>query len=464
MLTPDQKAALKLMMAGHNMFITGIPGSGKSYLVSHFVSVCKGRRIALTATTGIAATSIMTHACDAAPRDRDVLDLLRRAAGAPPRSVASAGSSGSAITGTTIHHFSGAGLFNMDYPRLVARVKRNKNSKKRWLNTDVLIIDEVSMLTPFVLDALDYIGRAIRGNDEPFGGIQLILVGDFNQTEPVYKNGRPEKVYAFEANAWSHVTHMFQLTTNMRQSKDAEFRAILSRVRTNSMTADDRARIEARIGVEPPPNSDCIMIYTHNMDVDSINNAELSRLCGATEYQVYPSQTIVTEQGKKLITQEFIEKNVLAPTNLKLCVGCKVMLLANLDVSEGLANGAVGYVDSFSECGKHPRVRFGGAVDSGKERIIDIMPYTWKFEDDGVMLGAFTQYPLKLAYAATVHKTQGMTFARAMMDLSRVFAHGMLYTALSRVKSLEGLYLRGINWKMAAVDKAIIDFNQKNFK
>lgn len=454
MLTQDQKIALRIIMDGRNVFITGIPGSGKSYLINYFVSMCsKNKKIALTATTGLAATSIASHSVDlhADTEKLNVLDMMKRAAGI---NVEKKDSKKFSVSGTTIHHFSGAGLFNQELPKLISRIKRNKHSKKRWLNTDVLIIDEVSMLPPTILDMLDLIARAIRNCDKPFGGIQMILVGDFNQTEPVYKNGRPNKVYAFEADSWKYITHKYQLTTNMRQNKDSEFRDILSRVRTNTMTARDKELINERLGKAPPLNSDCIMVYSHNIDVDAINNRELARTCSdESDYKLYQSAVIITEKGNGIITEDYIRKSVLCPQTLKLCIGCKVMLLANLDVSAGLANGAIGFVESF--CGGHPQVRF-----SEKPTPELITPYTWNFEEDGHVIGALTQYPLKLAYAATVHKTQGQTFKCACMDLSRVFAHGMLYTALSRVKSLDGLYLRGINWKMAAVDKAIQKFNK----
>jgi ATP-dependent DNA helicase PIF1 len=429
-LTPDQTAALGIIMRGHNVFLTGIPGSGKTFLINHMLAACKNKRIAITATTGIAATNITSHTPSESGDSRT-----------------------RSIKGTTIHHFSGGGLFNLELPKLVAKVARNRPCKKRWIDTQILVIDEVSMLPAHILDALDHIARAIRRIDAPFGGIQLVLVGDFNQIEPIANAGQFEVKYAFEAESWRYITHKFRLTTNMRQDKDATYRRILTNIRSNNLTEDDKAIVKARIGVCPPPEAPYINIYTHNIDVDRINNDELKRL-DASEYHIYASKTAVTALGRNKITKEYIEKNVMCQTELKLCIGCRVMLLINLDTSIGLVNGALGRVDSFTNVsGKHyPIVEFGADRHT-------VMPYTWKFEEDEQVLGELVQVPLKLAYAATVHKTQGMTFERASMDLTRVFAHGMLYTALSRVKSLDGLYLKGINWNNTRLCAKIKDFD-----
>jgi ATP-dependent DNA helicase PIF1 len=372
-LTPDQAAAFALVKGGHNMFITGEGGTGKSFLIRHIIKNSANKMVAVTSTTGMSAVQ---------------------------------------IGGVTIHHFSGARIFNEPVPVIVGRINKNKKQLQRWRKTHVLIIDEISMFPPKSFDMLDEIARQVRRNDKPFGGIQVILSGDMYQLPPVHK-GAPlgnQPRYVIQADAWKHITHTVVLKTNMRQIDDV-FRGMLNQVRIGNITEEVRAFFEARRGLTPPADLNFIKIYTHNVDVDAINDQMLAQV--GTQIKEYKCAIVVNERGK--LTDQYLQNNAPCPLSLRLCIGCKVMHLVNTPVSDGgsLVNGSLGSVESFTPAGD-PVIKFGSVKHT-------IAKHTWTIEDDGKPIASYIQYPLKLSYCSTVHKIQGQTFDAAEIDLSRAF-------------------------------------------
>lgn len=412
-LTPDQNAALSLIDAGHNLYITGEGGTGKSFLIKHVIRRANSSQVAVTSTTGISAVQ---------------------------------------IGGMTIHHFSGARIFNESVDIIVSRIMRNKKQRKRWLSTSILIIDEISMLPPTAFDMLEEIARKVRCSDEPFGGIQMVLTGDFYQLPPVCRAGELPR-YVFQSSAWKYITKTAVLTTNMRQT-DNEFRHMLNQVRTGSVDDKVRAFFDSRRNISPPSDETYIQIYTHNIDVDAINHKRLLEI--NAPINEYVCSMTITEEGKKsTITEQYMRANTPCPLHLSLCVGCKVMHLVN-SPELGLVNGSLGVVVDIMSNGD-PVVKF-------KNGSQVIPKYTWNIESVEnkkiITLATYAQYPLKLAYCSTVHKIQGQTFDAVELDLSRAFGHGMIYVALSRVRTIGGLYIKGLDWRRLKVDGIVSGFHR----
>lgn len=365
-LTEQQKKALDYMCKGENVFLTGPSGTGKSAVIKLFKERYEGKRkIAITSTTGISA-------------------LL--------------------VGGTTLHSYLGIGLGNGTVESMVRNIKTKPYLVKRWKELEVLIIDEVSMLSPVLFDKLEAVAREVRrvrmmGNDdeEPFGGIQLILTGDFLQLPVVNSDD-----FCFEAESWKRcVTHIVNLTEIMRQ-EDVEFQGVLNELRFGDVSDKGKALLSSRVkaklgnetGIKPTK------IYTTNMCVDEINNRELDKLNGGeekTQFFQYDLDIELCEKVKdRFATETKYKKNCIAPETLLLCENAQVMLLFNLDLEEGLANGSRGIVTGFVE--DYPIVRFVNGVT----RVVT--ENTWEVTDGVKVVAKITQLPLKLAWAVTVHK------------------------------------------------------------
>lgn len=387
-----QTQAMTVMMSGKPTFLTGPPGSGKSHVLGVFVRRAKavGRKIAVTASTGIAATH---------------------------------------IGGATIHSWSGIGIRESLDSKDLAILSRKKQLVSRYLSCDTLVIDEVSMLPGRFLEMLNTLAKALRNDARPFGGLQVILVGDMFQLPPVTR-GAAKIDFVHLSPAWEELNPLIcYLDEQHRQIGDGLL-DILEAIRRNEITERHMALLESRRHISPPKGVEATRLYAHNLDVDSINRERLLLLAGAAR------QFEMSGTGNEAAIAQ-ISKHILAPRILELKVGAEVMFVAN-DPSRAFVNGTRGRVVGFE--GERPIVAL---PNSG--RTISVLPHVWQFIEDEKIRAEVTQIPLRLAWAITIHKSQGMSIDLAEIDLSRSFTPGMGYVGLSRLRSLDGLYIAGIN-------------------
>ena len=397
-----QSQALSILKTGINVFLTGEPGSGKTHTVNEYTAYLRARNIepAITASTGIAATH---------------------------------------IGGMTIHSWSGIGIKTNLGKSDINRIASANHIVKRIRRTKVLIIDEISMLPPGTFSMVDAVCREIKQNPDPFGGIQVVLVGDFFQLPPVMKTEintplplMEEQLYrfAYESPAWEQANPAVCYLTEQYRQDDGDFLALLSAIRRNAFGNDHLQYIKPR-RIEHHAAPDGVpKLFSHNADVDRVNEEILSRLPG--EPQVF---TMSSKGIDPLVSA--LKKGCLSPEMLYLKTGAVVMFTKN-NLKEGFVNGTFGIIERFYENG-YPVVK----TRSG--RRIEAEPMDWTVEENGKILAQITQLPLRLAWAITVHKSQGMSMDEAVMDLSGVFEFGQGYVALSRVRRLSGLYLLGWN-------------------
>lgn len=398
-LSQKQKYAYKLMTEGKNIFLTGCAGVGKTVSIKLFYKQYRSvKNIGITSTTGI--SSIL-------------------------------------IGGSTIHSYLGLGLAKEPAEILYMKILNNSKMAKKWKNLQVLIIDEVSMLSPELFDKLELLARLVRGNTLRFGGIQLILTGDFLQLPCVESDE-----FCFQTKTWEKCIDEVIYMTEIFRQDDIEFQECLNEVRTGELSDKSKEILKSRVNIKLENKNGILptKIYCLNRDVDRENNQELNKLLEKNsnlEFYQYDLEYTVLKKNLKYI-EDKIKKVCIAPEVLELCIGAQVMLLYNIDLENRLANGSRGVVIGFSD--DFPIVRFL----SGIERIITHQ--VWKIEDNGEVLMNITQIPLKLAFACTVHKTQGITLDYAELDLENVFENGQAYVALSRVKKLEGLSIKNLDF------------------
>ena len=411
-----QALALEIMLSGENVFLTGAAGSGKTFTLNQFIKLTKnsGKKVSVTATTGLAATH---------------------------------------LGGNTIHAWSRIGIY--DYLSKKFFEKFPKTRAEIIKNTDILVIDEISMLHDFRLDMVEEICRTIRQNDKPFGGIQVILCGDFFQLPPINRAGGRTGGFAIHSNAWKLAEFTIcYLEENHRQKND-ELSEILNALRADDLRRKHAQSLLDRIDVELSFESDDFSknlteLHTTNIDVDKINEQKLTELEGG---EFHFAQT--TTGAKNYI--ETLQKSVLAPELLRLKKGALVMAVKNAQ-NRQYVNGSIGEVIDFERSTDYPIVQFRNG------KIITMVPETWEMRDGEKKRASIMQIPLRLAYAITVHKSQGMTLDAARIDLRKAFSEGMGYVALSRVRSLDRLYLLGINRTalMVSEEARKIDFILKN--
>jgi len=387
-LNERQQMVMDAVRRGQSVFYTGCAGTGKSYLLKALVAVLPKKTTWVTAMTGIAALN---------------------------------------IGGRTIHSQAGIGLARKSAAALVKDMKSQK--RLAWRQCTHLIIDEVSMLSRELFEKLDEIGRTIRGGTRPFGGIQLVLAGDFFQLPPVSQETEgPSTEFCFQSPLWaSAVPVQIELTHVFRQT-DLEFVALLQEVRKGHLSAGAVEQLTS-LG-RPLPASDGVLatrLSPMNAQVDLINEQKLGEIQG----QVYLYEA--EDYTKDVEYTILLERNCLAPNRLYLKEGAQVMLLKNLGDNKHV-NGSRGVVIGFHADSKMPRVRFL----SGS--ILEMEPAVWEYETrEGELLATRTQLPLRLAWAVTVHKSQGLTIDRMEVDLEGTFADGQAYVALSRARSMDGL-------------------------
>lgn len=382
------------------MLLTGPAGAGKTFVLNQFIRLAKseGKHVSVTATTGLAATH---------------------------------------LGGTTIHSWAGIGIFD-SLPQGFAD-HLGKGRKEIIEKTDVLIIDEISMLHDYRLDMVDEACRLVRKKDIPFGGIQIIMSGDFFQLPPINRGETRAGGFVVHSQIWKELDPTICYLEEQHRQDDEELLDILNALRAGDIRRHHAEKLLARVDEIPAEDVVLTELHTVNIDVDRINDVKLSELSGD---ELQYSQTTTGSDNYV----ENLQRSVLAPATLRLKQGALVMAVKNA-TDRKYANGSIGTVIDFEPSTEYPIVEFR----SGK--TVTMMPDTWELRDGDKKRASITQIPLRLAWAITVHKSQGMTLDAARIDLRKAFVEGMGYVALSRVKNLSNLYLSGINRMALAISE-----------
>lgn len=403
-----QKEALEILKAGHSVYLTGAAGSGKTYLLNQFIQFLRkgGIGVGITASTGIAATH---------------------------------------LGGLTIHSWAGIGIAREASDMEIRMMAGNRRVAKRFARADVLIIDEISMLDADRLNLVERVARAAKGNFEPFGGMQVVLCGDFFQLPPVAKNGEPPPQFAYHSAAWKGLNPKICYLSEQFRQKDDKLVQVLNAVRRAEVDEEIRhhlrARQEAVLG-----DGRITKLYSHNVDVDAENSRELVRLPGkAVNYEMEAF-------GVPAILNS-LKNGCLAPERLSIKKDAMVIFVKN-NFEKGYVNGTLGRVSDFDKWGYPIVTAFDGSE-------IAAAPETWSVEENSKTLAKITQVPLRLAWAITIHKSQGMTLDAAEINLADAFEKGMGYVALSRVRSLDGMRLLGFNDTALEVHPEILSFDRE---
>lgn len=398
-----QKEALDLLMMGHSVFLTGQAGSGKTYLLTKYIEFLKGHKVgvAVTASTGIAATH---------------------------------------LNGITIHSWSGIGIRDSLDEKYLSRLFSNSNIRTRIQNAKVLIIDEISMFHSYRLDMVNQVCKTLRQNDVSFGGLQVILCGDFFQLPPVPDANHEKSCFAYKSQSWEELDLKICYLDEQHRQLDESFLKVLNNIRTSDVSEYTFDKLSGRLNKSLPAGIIPSKLYTHNVDVDAINNFELAKINKPEK------KYLMTSRGNPDLIAT-LKKGCLAFEELVVKEDAVVMFVKN-NQNKGYVNGTLGKVVGFDE-DDYPIVK----TYSGQEIIAK--PESWTIENDEEVIAEISQVPLRLAWAITIHKSQGMTLDAAEIDLSKSFAYGMGYVALSRVKSLDGIRLMGINQNALLVDEEI---------
>lgn len=440
-LSLEQEQALRVFNAGQNMFLTGPGGTGKTALIKKMVEICKttGKKIQVCALTGCAAVLLNCQA-------------------------------------KTVHSWAGIGLANGPSDMIVRRVATNKYKAAAWKKIDVLIIDEVSMMSQKIFDLLDSLGKKVRKDMRPFGGLQVIFSGDFYQLPPVAKEeGELDIAFCFESPQWAPTfPTVIQLKKIFRQT-DQAYTAILNQIRVGKLFKSALETLTPHIGKPLPATFVPTILLPRRRDAELINAAELAKLPGEqksymlTKADILPEQQAKQTQAKQQaqaqaqakqqeisaeqreMEQTFLMNNIMADKEIILKKGAQVMCIANIDMesTEPIVNGSQGIVIDF--VGNLPLVQF----NSGARRTVGY--HTWSSETYPSI--GVKQLPLIYAWAITIHKAQGVSLDMAQIDAgSNIFECGQTYVALSRIKSLEGLYLTAFNPQKIKVNKKVQAF------
>lgn len=453
-LSEEQQRVLKLVVQeGKCVFFTGSAGTGKSVLLREIIACLRKRhaaspdRIAVTASTGLAACN---------------------------------------IGGVTLHSFAGIGLGKDPVDALVRRVRKNKKTLQRWLRTRVLVVDELSMLDGDLFDKLEELARKLRKNPAPFGGIQLVLTGDFFQLPPVPPASGQTARFCFEAQQWKKtVPHTIMLHHVFRQ-RDEEFVGMLNEMRLGALSRESIARFQKLARV--PDYADGLVpteLFPTRSEVDTANAARMRALQGNVRRFVATDSSRITDEN----VRASLFANFMAPGTLDLKENAQVMLIKNID--DQLVNGSLGRVVGFmdeqvyyttskesgdAEMGdddaakrralaklkpaptgrEYPLVRF--VLANGCTRDMLCHPESWTVEANGEAVATRVQVPLILAYAISIHKAQGQTLDRVRVDLGRVFEKGQAYVALSRATSQAGLQVLRFDARKVQAHPRVAEF------
>lgn len=411
-----QNEALDILKTGANVFLTGEPGAGKTYTIREYVKYLRvhGIEPSITASSGIAATH---------------------------------------IHGQTIHSWSGIGIKKTLNDYDLDAMSTKEYLVKKISRAKVLIIDEISMLSSGTLEMVNKVCKAIRNDSSPFGGLQVVLVGDFFQLPPISSFDSDSR-FAYESSAWKELSLITCYITEQHRQEDADLLSILSAIRGSNVEEVHFEKLQSRIITKENSPENLTRLFTKNVSVDTLNQEALSKITGL-EYE-YEMQS----QGKASMV-ESLKKGCLSPELLILKKDSVVMCTKN-NMNAGFVNGTLGTVIDFEKYTNFP------IIQTKDGRKLKIEPMEWTIEEDGKVRARISQIPLRLAWAITVHKSQGISLDSAVMDLSDVFEYGQGYVALSRVRTLSGIYLFGLNQKSLQVhpEVASVDnyFRQASLK
>ena len=447
-LSKEQQLAYDKFVNGENIFVTGPGGTGKTKLVQYLVEYSRisNRNTSVCAMTGCAAVLL---GCKA----------------------------------RTIHSWSGIKLAKGPKDRIISAVLKNRNSVREWKEAKCLILDEVSMLSQKILEVLEELGRRTRKNSNVFGGLQVVFLGDFFQLPPIETENDPgTEKFCFESPVWNQVfskENHIQLTHIFRQ-KDKDYIDILMQVRKGFLDEDKSKVLETYVNREynPEENNGCIpsKLFAIRSKVDLINKQMFSKISEkefVNEAIIKTDCTTHLDSGKAisvdllkkcaLLLQEQKEYEIENLLNNSSCSrlfrfkkGASVMCTVNLDMDNQICNGAQGIIIDIIEDGLYPTivVKFSNGI------VKRMGPHYWQSEEYPTI--AVGQYPLMLAWALTIHKIQGATLKLAEIDIgSSIFEYGQTYVALSRIQSLDGLYLSAFQPHKIRANPKVIEFYEK---
>jgi ATP-dependent DNA helicase PIF1 len=420
-LTQKQFDAFGEMQSGKNIFLTGPGGSGKSFLLSYFINWYRNeierdsKKIYITSTTGLSA-------------------LL--------------------IDGMTINRYSGIGIGDKDVNDYYNKIYKMKNLKQRWINTGVLIIDEISMMDPAIFDKLETLARKIRKNEKPFGGIQVILSGDFLQLPPV-----KSEQFCFESFSWDSVIQKTYYFDQILRQEDPHLQNILNKIRVGVVDEEVmqvlntrlNADLQNRMGIEPT-----ILFSRKNM-VEQYNKEQLERLIHlGNENYTFDSKYVYSRtitDAKKDYYRDLVNQQYQIEDKIVLTKNSQVMLNVNMPESN-LANGSRGVIIGFT-VSKYPVVSFLNGV------VLEIPPKEYVIEEDKDTVKKI-QIPLIHAWAITIHKAQGMSLELVKTDIGQsIFEYGQAYVVLSRIRNINGLSLINIDYSKIKAHPKILEFYRK---
>ncbi|TSC71057.1 MAG: ATPase AAA [Parcubacteria group bacterium Gr01-1014_49] len=398
-----QAEALTILKTGANVFLTGEPGSGKTHTINAFVEWLResGIEPSVTAATGIAATH---------------------------------------VGGMTLHSWSGIGISESLSRADVDRIASKEHVARRIQKAKVLIIEEISMLSAATFEMADAVCREVRRIDKPFGGLTVILVGDFFQLPPVSRGGEVE--FAYASKVWRDLNLLTCYLTEQYRQDDSEFLSVLSAIRSGNVEDLHYEELVARRKDPSELPQDAPKLFSHNADVDRINAAELAKLPGA------PKKFRMNSKGKDSLV-EGLKRGCLSPETLELKEGATVMFTKNSPQGK-FVNGTLGTVSGWDVDGLP-------IVETRDGSRVTAEPMEWQLEEQGKVRASVSQVPLRLAYAMTVHKSQGMSMDAAIIDLSKAFEYGQGYVALSRVRRISGVFLLGLNARALEVHPEILE-------
>lgn len=404
-----QAEALDILKTGANVFLTGEPGSGKTHTLTSYIKWLTERGIepSVTASTGIAATH---------------------------------------VGGMTIHSWSGIGIIDELSSEDLDRILSKEHVVKRIQKAKVLILDEISMLSAGTLSMVDEIMRTARHDSRAFGGVQMVFCGDFFQLPPITRGGR-ETEFAFSSSAWRSAMPLTCYLTEQHRQEDDVFLDILSAIRSGSFDHSHASKLTSRSHDGEDPLTDIPRLYTHNTDVDSLNEKQLQTLTTT------PHTFVMEETGPTTLT-EGLKRGCLSPSTLTLKKGAIVMCTKN-NPAGGYVNGTLGTVIDFAKPSGEP------IIETHDGREIVITKNEWIIEENGKIRAKIAQVPLRLAWAITIHKSQGMSMDAAAIDLSKTFEYGQGYVALSRVRSLDGLTLLGWSENATTLHPEILQIDER---
>lgn len=412
----DYNKIVKLINKGENIFVTGNAGTGKSFLLNKLKEKYK-KKLELTSTTGLAAVN---------------------------------------IKGTTIHSWAGVGICKKSIEKCVKDILDKKSLANKIRKCKLLAIDEISMLKGDTFTYIDQVLRMVREDNSPFGGIQLLLFGDFYQLPPVEED-KIGKDFCFATETWQELNlKTIKLEKIYRQS-EASFIKALNNIRQNKIDEEDFKLLKSREIDYDTTSSSMLHIFSRNDEADNYNKRKFDSL--NSKIYSYKAKSGVY-RGDNLIEDNFTEresmiidifsKNCKASSELLLKKGCRVMLMINLDFEKGLINGSSGEVIALDDASI--TVKFDNGI------IEDVKVHKFEYYYNDILTASITQFPLRLAYAITIHKSQGMTLENVVVDCNNIFEEGQTYVALSRVKNLNGLYLRGFSLDKIKVNSKVVEF------